>query len=97
MKSLLAKLHRETFVLDLAADLSEPPAVAGYPVRLTDAHTLEVEVEKGQGLTGVFRALAEQGVEVDSMRNKSNRLEELFMGLVENRTRGLEADTGRAA
>ncbi len=85
MKSLLAKLHMETFVLDLAAPLSQAPSLDGYPARLTDAYTLEVDVDKAQRLNGVFRQLSGQGVDVLSMRNKSNRLEELFMRLVKKK------------
>lgn len=85
VKTLLTKLHVETFILDLAEPLSSSPDLPGFPVRLVDPHTLEVEVEKSQGLNGVFKQLTEQGVEVLSMRNKSNRLEELFMHLVESK------------
>ncbi len=83
MKSLLAKLHLETFILDLREPLPAPPALTGYPLRLLDARTLEVDVEKTQSLNGVFTQLEAQGVSVLSMRNKANRLEELFVSLVE--------------
>ena len=83
MKSLLAKLHLETFVLDLARPLEGELQLEGYPLRRIDSTTLEVDVEKTQGLGGVFTQLAGRGIEVMSMRNKSNRLEELFMRLVE--------------
>ncbi len=83
MKSLLAKLHVETFILDLREPLSEAPELPGYPVRLANASTLEVDVEKTQSLNAVFTALEAQGISVLSMRNKANRLEELFVSLVE--------------
>ncbi|WP_437884301.1 ABC transporter ATP-binding protein [Pseudomonas sp. LRF_L74] len=83
MKALLGKLHLETFVLDLKDSLPAPPALQGYPARLLDHHTLEVQVEKSLGITELFRQLAAQNIEVLSMRNKSNRLEELFVSLVE--------------
>ncbi|WP_414828721.1 ABC transporter ATP-binding protein [Alteromonas sp. H39] len=83
MKSLLAKLNIETFILDIT-EADTPPILKGFEYRLTDAHTLEVDVEKSEGLNPVFAQLSEQGVQVLSMRNKSNRLEELFVRLVES-------------
>ncbi|TWE05917.1 ABC-2 type transport system ATP-binding protein [Pseudomonas sp. AG1028] len=83
MKALLGKLHVETFLLDLKHDLTAVPALAGYPVKLVDHHTLEVQVDKSQGVTDLFRQLSAHGIEVLSLRNKSNRLEELFVSLVE--------------
>ncbi|MHB9800740.1 ABC transporter ATP-binding protein [Pseudomonas sp. MT3] len=83
MRKLLNKLHVETFYLDLKATLSEAPKLDGYPVRLVDDHTLEVQVDKSKGINGLFAQLNAQGLEVLSLRNKSNRLEELFVSLVE--------------
>lgn len=83
MKRLLQTLNTETFILDLAADLEGMPTLSGYPLRQVDAHTLEVEIQKNMGMNQVFTQLSEQGVTVLSMRNKSNRLEELFVSLVE--------------
>lgn len=83
MKGLLSKLTVETFILDLALDGREP-FLSGYNWQLNDNHSLEVEVQKEQGLNNVFAQLNEQGVRVLSMRNKSNRLEELFVTLVEH-------------
>ena len=83
MKDLLKKLHVETFLLDLRDSYNEAPNLVGYPARLLDHHTLEVQVEKSQGLTALFQQLAQQRVEVLSLRNKTNRLEELFVSLVE--------------
>lgn len=82
MKGLLGKLNVETFILDLAPDCREP-FLLGFNWQLLDDHTLEVEVKKEQGLNGVFGQLNEQGIRVLSMRNKANRLEELFVTLVE--------------
>jgi ABC-2 type transport system ATP-binding protein len=87
MSNVLRKLHLETFVLNL----DEPPPggrapeLDGYVVRLTDPTTLEVDLRAGQGLNGVFAALTAHGIRVHSMRNKANRLEELFVRLVEDR------------
>lgn len=83
MKSLLTKLHVETFILDLRAPMEVAPALRDYPVRLTDPMTLEVDVEKTQSMNGVFVQLESLGINVLSMRNRANRLEELFVSLVE--------------
>ena len=82
IKALLAKLDKETFVLDLKQP-TNPVTLEGYNFTMTDEHTIEVEVAKSQGLNAVFSALTEQGNTVLSMRNKANRLEELFVGLLE--------------
>ena len=82
MKSLLAKLDVETFVLDLKLN-SPQPSIDGFCSRIIDDHTLEVDVKKSQRINDVFAQLTEQGIDVQSMRNKSNRLEELFVSLVE--------------
>lgn len=84
MRELLMKLHVETFVLDLKAPQAQAPELPGYPCRLLEPHTLEVQVEKSQGVTELFRQLAERQIEVLSLRNKTNRLEELFVSLVES-------------
>ena len=83
MKALLSKLNMETFILDLRRDLAAAPDLAGIQCRLSDPHTLEVDVDKSQNLNQVFAQLSQADIEVLSMRNKSNRLEELFVGLVE--------------
>ena len=80
MKSLLAKLETEIFVLDLQnMPQNSPLVIEHYPHKLLDENTLEVEVQRAQGLTNLFTQLTAQKVEVLSMRNKSNRLEELFL------------------
>ncbi|WP_127959022.1 ABC transporter ATP-binding protein [Serratia microhaemolytica] len=80
MKQLLAQLKSETFILDLA-DNNQPPLLTGYQSRLIDNLTLEVEVMREQGLNDLFTQLSTQGIRVLSMRNKANRLEELFVNL----------------
>jgi ABC-2 type transport system ATP-binding protein len=85
MSSLLRRLHTESFLLSLRNSLAAPPTLEGYPLKLVDDHTLEVEVSKDQTLNEIFGRLSAQGIEVLSMRNKVNRLEEMFMRLVENR------------
>ena len=82
-RDLLAKLQTETFELNLRDALAEVPAIPGYALRLLDAHTAEVDVDKEQGVNDLFAALGAHGIEVTSMRNKVNRLEELFVRMVE--------------
>jgi ABC-2 type transport system ATP-binding protein len=88
MSTVLRKLHTETFVLNLRQPLRTVPALAGYRVKLADEFTLEVEISKEQNLNGVFAGLSSAGIEVVSLRNKANRLEELFLRLVEGRDVG---------
>ncbi|MGB2247429.1 MAG: ABC transporter ATP-binding protein [Alcanivorax sediminis] len=88
MRSLLEKLQVETFILDLARPVESAPVLEGFEVLLRDAQTLEVAVPKTQSLNTLFVALAEQQFEVMSMRNKANRLEELFVRLVDKNLAG---------
>ena len=85
MSSLLRRLHVETFVFNLRDALSQVPLLPDYVTRLVDDHTLEVEVSQGESLNDIFARLSTLGIVVTSMRNKVNRLEEIFMRLVENR------------
>lgn len=83
-KVLLNKLNKETFILDVKDGLAELPQLdCAYPAKLIDPHCLEIEVHHGQGLNPVFKELNDKGIEILSMRNKANRLEELFLDLVE--------------
>ncbi len=84
MKSLLATLEMETFVLDLAKECTSIENMGAYIMRLRDENTLEVDVPKSESINGVFELLTQQGIEVLSMRNKANRLEELFIKLTGN-------------
>jgi ABC-2 type transport system ATP-binding protein len=83
MKSVIGKLQREAFVLTLQEPLGAAPVLEGYPVRLRNEHEIEIEVAKGQGLNDVFGQLSARSLRVSSMRTKTNRLEELFIKLVE--------------
>ncbi|MDE1313305.1 ABC transporter ATP-binding protein [Vibrio aestuarianus] len=87
MKDLLAKLQFETFILDLADD-SPLPQLAGVVSQTMVNGSLEIELEKTRGLNSVFEQLTQQGVTVLSMRNKANRLEELFVSIVQQQSRG---------
>ncbi|AWX15263.1 ABC transporter [Mergibacter septicus] len=80
MKNLLAKLESEIFILDLAPN-NGIKELEGYKLVQVDENTIEVEVKRTQGLTALFQQLAQQQIEVLSMRNKANRLEELFVGM----------------
>jgi len=83
IRELLQQLDTETFILDIAPVQQQCPVLENYQVTLEGDHTLLVEVGKSQGMTNVFTQLNQLGIEVTSMRNKSNRLEELFVSLVD--------------
>jgi ABC-2 type transport system ATP-binding protein len=85
MSNLLRGLHTETFVLNLREPLAAAPQIAGFALTRIDDHTFEAEVTKDQSLNRLFAQLNALGLEVLSMRNKVNRLEEVFMRLVEHR------------
>jgi len=86
MARIIRTLNQETFLLNTRERLGALPDLPGFAARLVDETTLEVMVSKEQGLNDVFARLSEQRIEVVSMRNKVNRLEELFMRLVESGT-----------
>jgi ABC-2 type transport system ATP-binding protein len=83
VKSLLRQLHKEVFILDCVEELPAAVVIDDFMVRRTDDHTLEIEVEKGQHINQVFSALDKLGIHISSMRNRANRLEEMFVNLVE--------------
>jgi len=85
MSNLLRKLQTESFLFTLRDATTTVPLLEGYGVKLVDDHTLEVEISKDQSVNDIFARLTAQRVDVLSMRNKVNRLEEMFMRLVENR------------
>ncbi|MGX7149904.1 ABC transporter ATP-binding protein [Enterococcus ureasiticus] len=84
MKTLLAKLQFETFIFDLE-DFDKKPEIIGYTHSFEDKRTLVVEVERDQGINELFDQLTKQGIKVLSLRNKSNRLEELFLKITEEK------------
>ncbi len=93
MRSLLARLDVEGFVFDIAGQLpSALPSIEGARVQALDGHTLDVEMPRSMDLTRVIGALDDAGIRVRSMRNKTNRLEELFVRLT-----GQEGNAGAAA
>lgn len=82
IKNLLQQLNKEVFIFDVQEKITALPHISGHSISRLDDFSFEVEVEKGQTLNAVFEQLSAQGVRVVSMRNKANRLEELFVGLV---------------
>jgi ABC-2 type transport system ATP-binding protein len=84
MRSLLNRLHVETFILYLTKKIETLPDCGGYAVRLVDETTLEVDINRQQNLSDIIHRLRECGIEVDSMKNKTNRLEQLFISMMNN-------------
>jgi ABC-2 type transport system ATP-binding protein len=82
MRLLLRKVHMETFVLDLEQPLAQLPPGLSIKAQLLDEYTLEVEIIKDQNLNDLYQQLAREDIRVRSMRNKANRLEQLFVHLV---------------
>ncbi len=85
MSAVLRKLHQEVFVLNLRQAVDIAPKLNGFDVARINDYELEVEIHKDQDLNGLFSALSTAGVEVISMHNKTNRLEELFVRLIQRR------------
>ncbi|EIC20458.1 ABC transporter ATP-binding protein [Thiorhodovibrio frisius] len=81
---MLKGLRSETFVLNLRGRLTELPTLDGFVLGTIDESTLEVEVSRDHSINGLFEALSRSGIEVISMRNKQNRLEKLFLDMVDN-------------
>ena len=86
LKSLLTQLHVETFVLNLAQPVSALPDLKDFELALIDDTTIEVTLQKEQNLNHLFSMLSEHGIQIVSMRNKTNRLEEMFLQMVEKGT-----------
>ena len=83
MTSILMKLHREVFVLTTRAPMAALPLFDEFDIRLLNEHELQVEITRNQDLNSLFRLLSNEGIEVISIRNRSNRLEEVFFRLTE--------------
>ena len=84
MRALLRQLNLETYVLDLETELEELPVPLNSIARLVDRSTLEVDIKRGETLNEVYDALSAASIHVTSMRNKANRLEQLFVDLTRN-------------
>jgi len=87
MPNVLRKLQTEAFLFNLSESRDAAPQLQGFKADLIDEHTLEVEVSRGQSLNDIFAQLSSQNVRITSMRNKVNRLEELFIRLVDDSAR----------
>jgi ABC-2 type transport system ATP-binding protein len=82
MKSLLSRLDVQGFVLDINQSLEIPPSIPDFEISLEDSTTLNVAIKKDQSINDLFNHLSTQGILVTSMRNQSNRLEEMFIEMV---------------
>ncbi len=91
---LLRQLNAESFIFDAYENLSELPSIEGYKGRIINDNSFEVEIEKNKSLNTLFTNLTAQGIEISSMRNKTNRLEELFVSLVQPHEKKNEEDAG---
>lgn len=87
MQQLLHSLHKETFVLDLKDRLEKPPELPGFQVRLTGEKTLEIDIDHSHSINEAFALLTECGITALSLRNKANRLEEIFINLLRDPSR----------
>jgi ABC-2 type transport system ATP-binding protein len=85
MSTVLRKLQRESFVLSLRDPLEAAPVLEGFEVLRTGDYELEVAVDADHDLNELFEVLNRKGIRIVSLRNKANRLEELFLGLVEGK------------
>lgn len=83
VKNLIKQLNKETFILDIKGEINRIKAIDGYPLTMVDNSTLEVAIDKDKSLNQLFNHLTNEGIEIISMRNKANRLEELFIDMVE--------------
>lgn len=84
VRSLLSKLDIETFIFDLKVPQTTPPKISNYVCHMLDQSTLQIDISKQQGLNNLFKQFSAQNIEILSMRNKYNRLEELFISLLED-------------
>jgi ABC-2 type transport system ATP-binding protein len=84
MKQLLSNLNKETFIIDLIKPIESLPELNGFHGKLVDPSTIEVEVDREKSINELFKLLSTYNINVCSMRNKSNRLEELFLDLLNN-------------
>lgn len=82
MKSLINRMNVQTLILDLAKPLQQSPQLDGYRYRMLDETSLEIELQREQSLNTLFNNLTQQNIIISSMRNKTNRLEELFIHLI---------------
>jgi len=82
VKNLLQQLNKEVFILDASGNLPQTLTIEGFKTEKIDEHSFEVEIERGQSMNEVFSSLSSQGISIISMRNKANRLEEMFVSMI---------------
>ena len=82
MKKLLSQLNRETFIFDTIDPIKELPNLKNFDLKLIDSTTIEVEIDHRNNINDLFKVLSSQNINIKSMRNKRNRLEELFINLL---------------
>ena len=92
MRELLGKLNTETFILDLKNPLDKLPEIDNFMLRLIDPITIEVELHRDQQMNDLFNILSSKSIPIRSMRNKSNRLEELFIRLLNEGSRPAQSE-----
>jgi len=85
MKELLSRLNKETFIFDLNDPIKELPNLDDYNLKLVDTTTIEVEVDRERNINKLFEILTKKNINITSMRNKTSRLEELFLKLLTNK------------
>ncbi|GGC79299.1 ABC transporter ATP-binding protein [Vreelandella lutescens] len=90
VRELLAELDTETFLLDLAEPVAQVPVIAGFELQQIEPSQLALVIHRGQQLNDVFSALSAQGIQVVSMRNRANRLEEMFVSMVESSQQAID-------
>ena len=84
MQALLQKLRNETFVFECATEVGKMPNLPGTEILQLDSRRFEIVIDNGRNLNQIFKTLSDSGIQVESMRNKNNRLEELFLNLVDS-------------
>ena len=82
MKKLLSQLNRETFIFDTIDPIKELPNLKNFDLKIIDSTTIEVEIDHRNNINDLFEVLSSQNINIKSMRNKRNRLEELFINLL---------------
>ena len=87
MKELLSRLNKETFIFDLTEPLKKSPLLEGFNINLIDDTTIEIEIDRTRNLNELFNLFAKVNINIKSMRNKRNRLEELFINLLNDKQR----------
>ena len=90
VRELLAELDTETFLLDIAEPVEQVPTIEGFELQQIEPSQLALVIHRGQQLNDVFSALSAQGIQVVSMRNRANRLEEMFVSMVESSQQAID-------